>query len=106
MRRLGGLSHCCSWDSSSVLLPIWIPLGDAVVWTWYAVGIVGAVVIGLFASRWYRVTTLEQGKNYRVVRVEHLRGRKRSGGDSSEARDSSPFARDITELRGLRRLGE
>ena len=69
-----------------VLLPIWIPLGDAVVWTWYAVGIVGAVVIGLFASRWYRVTTLEQGKNYRVVRVEHLRGRKRSGGDSSEAR--------------------
>ncbi len=71
-----------------VLLPIWVPLGDEVVWTWYAVGMVGAVVIGLLAGRWYRVTTLEEGEDYRVVRVEHLRRRKRSsGGDSSEARD-------------------
>jgi hypothetical protein len=71
-----------------VLLPIWIPLGDEVVWTWYAVGMVGAVVIGLLAGRWYRVTTLEQGEDYRVVRVEHLRRRKRApGGGSSETSD-------------------
>lgn len=71
-----------------VLLPIWIPLGDEVVWTWYALGMVGAVVIALLATRWYRVTTLEQGEGYRIVRIEHLRGRKPSpGGDSSEERE-------------------
>jgi hypothetical protein len=61
-----------------LLMPLWIALGDAAVWTWYGFGLIWAIVIGLLASRWLRVTLLERGDGYRVVRVEHLRHRKRS----------------------------
>jgi hypothetical protein len=61
-----------------LLMPLWITLGDAAVWTWYGFGLFGAILIGLLASRWLRVTTLERGDGYRVVRIEHVRRRKRS----------------------------
>ena len=59
-----------------LLMPLWIALGDAAAWTSYGFGLFWAIVIGLLASRWIRVTTLERGDSYRVIRVEHLRGRK------------------------------
>ena len=38
-----------------------------------------ALVIALLAHRWYRVTVIESGADYRVVRVQALRGaRKRT----------------------------
>lgn len=61
-----------------LLMPLWVALGDAAVWTWYGFGLFWAIVIGLLARRWFRVTTLERGDGYRVVRVEYLRRRKAS----------------------------
>ena len=61
-----------------VLMPVWIALGDSTLWTIYGMGLFWAIVIGLLASRRFRVTTLERGARYRVVRVEHLRRRRRS----------------------------
>ena len=43
-----------------LLMPFWIALGDAAVWTLYGSGLLWAIVIGLLASRWIRVTTLER----------------------------------------------
>jgi hypothetical protein len=40
-----------------LLMPFWIALGDAAVWTLYGSGLLWAIVIGLLASRWIRVTT-------------------------------------------------
>jgi|SRR6186713_1509367 len=55
-----------------LLMPFWIALGDAALWTWYGMGLFWAVVIGLFAGRWLRVTTVE--------RVDHpFRGANDSG---------------------------
>jgi hypothetical protein len=65
-----------------LLMPFWIALGDAALWTWYGMGLFWAVVIGLFAGRWLRVTTVERGDDYRVVRLDHLRRRRKR---SSEA---------------------
>ena len=59
-----------------LVMPFWIALGEAAVWTVYASGLFWSVVIGLLAGRWIRVTTLERGGGYRVVRIEHLRHRK------------------------------
>ena len=59
-----------------LLMPVWIALGDAAVWAWYGFGLFWAIVIGLLAGRWLRVTTLERGDDYRVVRIEHLRRRR------------------------------
>jgi hypothetical protein len=39
-----------------LLMPVWIALGDAAVWAWYGFGLFWAIVIGLLASRWIRVT--------------------------------------------------
>jgi len=41
-----------------LLMPFWIALGDAAVWTVYGSGLLWAIVIGLLARRWIRVTTL------------------------------------------------
>ena len=59
-----------------LLMPVWIALGDAAVWACYGFGLFWAIVIGVLASRWLRVTTLERGDGYRVVRLEHLRRRR------------------------------
>jgi len=61
-----------------LLMPVWIALGEETLWWIYGMGLFWAVVIGLFSWRWIRVTIVERGSDYRVVRVDHLRGRKRS----------------------------
>jgi len=37
-----------------------------------------ALVIAFVANRWYRVTVIESGADYRVVRVQHLRGAEKA----------------------------
>ena len=61
-----------------LLLPLWISLGEAALWTVYGLGLLWALVIGVLASRWLRITTVERGDSFRVVRVEHVRGRKQA----------------------------
>ena len=34
-----------------LLMPLWVALGDAAVWTWYGFGLFWAIVIGLLARR-------------------------------------------------------
>jgi len=63
-----------------LLQPIWIVLGNAALWTWYGFGLFWAIAIGCLSSRWIRATTLERGDTYRVVRIEHVRKRKRAPG--------------------------
>ena len=36
-----------------------------------------ALVIGLLAHRWYRVTVIESGPDYRVLRFQSLRGARK-----------------------------
>jgi len=60
-----------------LLTPLWITLGDAALWTVYGFGVFWAIVIGLLARRWLRVTVLERGARFRILRVEHLRGRRK-----------------------------
>ena len=40
----------------------------------YGFALFWALVIALLAHRWYRVTVIESGADYRVVRVQSLRG--------------------------------
>lgn len=61
-----------------LLTPAWIALGEATLWTVYGCGLFWAIVIGLLAGRWIRVTTVDRGHTYRLIRVEHLRGQKSS----------------------------
>ena len=42
----------------------------------YGFALFWALVIGLLAHRWYRVTVIESGADYRVVRLQALRGAK------------------------------
>ena len=45
----------------------------------YGFALFWALVIGLLAHRWYRVTVIESGADYRVLRFQSLRGaRKRT----------------------------
>ena len=67
-----------------LLMPVWIAIGgDATLWTIYGIGLFWAIVIGLLASRRFRITTLERGDRYRIVRVEHRRRRKGSNSDQA-----------------------
>ena len=57
------------------ILPIALVVEDAA-WALalYGLGLFWALVIALVAHRWYRVTVIERGAGYRVVRVQSLRG--------------------------------
>ena len=44
----------------------------------YGFALFWALVIGLLAHRWYRVTVIESGADYRVVRFQALRGAKKA----------------------------
>ena len=44
----------------------------------YGFALFWALVIGLLAHRWYRVTVIESGADYRVVRLQTLRGAKKA----------------------------
>ena len=59
-----------------LMMPLWIALGEAAIWTIYVMGLFWAIVIGVLASRWLRATTLESGPRHRTIRIEHVRGRK------------------------------
>ena len=56
------------------ILPIALAVEDAA-WALALYGFVlfWALVIALLAHRWYRVTVIESGADYRVVRVQSLR---------------------------------
>jgi hypothetical protein len=68
-----------------LLMPTWVALGEDTLWWIYGFGPFWAVVIGVFARRWFRTTVVERGPDYRVIRVDHLRGRKRSS-EASQGR--------------------
>ena len=62
------------------ILPIAVTVKEA---AWglalYSFVLFWALVIALLAHRWYRVTVIESGADYRVVRVQSLReARKRA----------------------------
>jgi hypothetical protein len=61
------------------IFPIALPVNDAV-WALALYGFVlfWAFVIASLAHRWYRVTVIESGADYRVVRVQSLRGAKKT----------------------------
>ena len=61
------------------ILPIALAVNDAV-WALALYGFVlfWAFVIASLAHRWYRVTVIESGADYRVVRVQSLRGAKKT----------------------------
>ena len=44
----------------------------------YGFALFWALVIGLLAHRWYRVTVIESGADYRVVLFQALRGAKKA----------------------------
>ena len=48
-------------------------------WRFYGFVLFWALVIALLAHRWYRVTVIESGADYRVLRFQSL-GEARSGG--------------------------
>ena len=65
-----------------VVLPIVLAVEDAA-WALYGFGLFSALVIALLARRWYRVTVIERGSGYRVVRVQSLRGTRASASQDS-----------------------
>jgi hypothetical protein len=64
------------------IVPVVLTVGD-VAWAFALYGFVlfWALVIALLAHRWYRVTVIENGAGFRVLRFESLR----SGRGSKEA---------------------
>ena len=58
-----------------VILPIALTVEEAA-WALALYGFVlfWALVIGLLAHRWYRVTVIETGADYRVLRFQSWRG--------------------------------
>jgi branched-subunit amino acid transport protein AzlD len=60
------------------ILPIAVTVEDAV-WAFalYGFGLFWALVIALLAHRWYRVTVIESGTDYRVLRFQSLRGARK-----------------------------
>ena len=57
------------------IFPIALTVGEAA-WALALYGFVlfWALVIGLLAHRWYRVTVIETGADYRVLRFQSRRG--------------------------------
>ena len=69
------------------VFPIALAVEDAA-WAMALYGFVlfGALVIALLAHRWYRVTVIESGADYRVLRFQSLRRtRKRASIDERQS---------------------
>jgi len=59
------------------IVPLALSAEDAWGFALYGFALFWALVIALLAHRWSRVTVIEAGADYRVIRVESLRGAKK-----------------------------
>jgi hypothetical protein len=56
-----------------LFFPIAMAIGSAFAWAFFGVALLGGIGVALVARRWYRMTVLERGDGFWLLRLESAR---------------------------------